>query len=318
MALSSTVIAVVPSLGAPGALARTLARLRAELATCAGGLIWVHQGEGAAPAVAGGRERLLRFERPLGFARAVNAGLAAAREAEFVAVVNDDLEPEPGWLGPLLAALRAQPELGSVQGVNLAAADPRRADGCGIGWNRWLQAVQVGCGAPPPAPDAPPIPVFGVSATAALYRRAALDRVALPGGAAFDERLESWYEDVDLAVRLRAAGFAALCVPASRARHAAGTTGDRLPLRRARLIAGNRWLVVARLLGRSFPAALPRLAVRDLVDLARALATGRPRDAAAIAAGWATAAARLGAFARAGAPLVARRELERFRVGSRA
>ena len=314
--MSVRLAAVVPSLGAPASAGRTLARLRAELEPFAGELFWVHQGERAPPALGGAGERLLRFARPLGFACAVNAGLAAARAAELVAVVNDDLEPMPGWLAPLVEALRADSGVGAVQGVHLRTDDPGRADGCGLAWNRWLQAVQVGHGQPPPAAAAPAFEVFGVSATAALYRRAALDGVARPDGTVFDERLDSWYEDVDLAVRLRAAGWAALCVPAARALHAGGSTGDERPFRRARRVAGNRWLVVARLLGRRFPAAVPRLLARDLADLAHALGAGRIGGAAAIPAGWLAAAARLPAFARAGAPLVAGPELTRFRVGS--
>jgi GT2 family glycosyltransferase len=314
--MSARVVAVVPSLGAPASLARALERLRAELAPVGGDLVWIHQGAREPPPLAAPRERLLRFERPLGFARAVNAGLAAARDAELVAVVNDDLEPAPGWLAPLVAALAADRTLGAVQGVHLRTDDPRRADGCGLAWNRWLQAVQIGHGEPPPSPAAAPFEVFGVSATAALYRRSALDSVELPGGAVFDERLDSWYEDVDLAVRLRAAGWGALCVPAARAHHAGGATGAERPFRRARRVAGNRWLVVARLLGRRFPGAVPLLLARDLADLAGALRAGEIARAAALPAGWLAAARRLPAFARLGAPLVARSELERFRVGS--
>jgi GT2 family glycosyltransferase len=314
--VSVRLAAVVPSLGASESAGRALARLRAELAPFAGELVWVHQGERAPPALGGAGEHLLRFARPLGFARAVNAGLDAARDAELVAVVNDDLEPAAGWLPPLVEALRASAGVGAAQGVHLRADDPQRADGCGLAWNRWLQAVQVGHGEPPPAPSATPFEVFGVSATAALYRRSALDGVARADGAVFDERLDSWYEDVDLAVRLRAAGWGALCVPAARALHAGGSTGDERPFLRARRVAGNRWLVVARLLGRRFPAAVPRLLARDLADLAHALGAGRIGGAAAIAAGWLAAALRLPAFLRAGAPLLARPELERFRVGS--
>lgn len=314
--MSARLAAVVPSLGEPAGLARALGSLRAELATCGGELVWVHQGEREPPRLAPPRERLIRLPRPVGFARAVNAGLAATGAAELVAVVNDDLEPAPGWLAALVAALAAEPALAAVQGVHLAAGSPPLADGCGVAWNRWWQAVQIGRGAPPPDEEAAPFEVFGVSAAGALYRRAALEAVAGPRGAVFDERLESWYEDVDLAVRLRAAGWGALCVPAARALHAGSATGSRRPFHQARRVAGNRWLVVARLLGRGLPAALPRLAARDLADFARALARGEAVRAAAIPAGWLAAARRLSAFARLGPPLVARRELARLRLGS--
>jgi GT2 family glycosyltransferase len=312
----SRIVAIVPSLGGRLPLADALPRLRSELAAAGADLVWVHQGAGAAPAIGGDRERLLRLPEPVGFARAIHAGLAAAGDHELTALVNDDLAPRPGWLAALVGELDAGAGTAAVQGVNLDAADPATADGCGIAWNRWWQAVQVGHGRPAPPAQEPPFEIFGVSATAALYRRAALARVELAPGRPFDERLGSWYEDVDLAVRLRAAGERARCVPAARALHAGSATGARRPFDRNRRLTANRWLVVARLLGRRFPVAAPRLALRDLVDLGRALARGRGVEAAAIAAGWGTALARVGGFARAGAPLVGGRELARFRVGS--
>lgn len=316
MALSR-IVAVVPSLGGRLALPDALDRLRGELAAAGGDLVWVHQGGAEPPTVDGPCERLVRLPAAVGFARAIHAGLAATGEHELIALVNDDLAPEPGWLTRLVAAIDAEPGLVAVQGVNLDAAAPELADGCGIAWNRWWQAIQIGHGRPAPPPAREPFEVFGVSATAALYRRRALAAVELAPGRPFDERLGSWYEDVDLAVRLRAAGGRAACIPAARARHAGSATGARRPFDRTRRVTANRWLVVARLLGRRLPAAIPRLALRDLVDLLRAAGRGRGTEALAIAAGGASALVCLGGFARAGPPLVAARELARFRVGSR-
>jgi GT2 family glycosyltransferase len=244
-----------------------------------------------------------------------------------------------------------------------APADPVRIDGAGLTWNRWWQAVQIGHGEraqslgettalhdsvhltqPPeihaqPEGDPGPGPaheegvlsgpreVFGVSATAALYRRAALDEAAAgragerrgrrpergagrPGGP-FDERLGSYYEDVELACRLRAAGWTALVVPAATVRHAGSATADRLG-GRTRLVTGNRWLVAAWLLGRHFPLAKPRMAARDLADLARALGRGDLATAGGIAAGWGRALLLLPRWARLGPPAVDRATLRRL------
>ena len=316
MAVGGRLVVVVPSLGEGPDPGVALERLRAELAGSAGELVWVHQGARPAPALSGPRERLLRFERPLGFARAVNAGLAAAGEARQVALVNDDVVLEPGWLAPLAVALDSDPGLGAVQGVCLRADAPTLADGCGLAWNRWWQAVQVGRDRPAPLPDAAPFEVFGVSATAALYRRSALEGVAVVPGTMFDPRLDSWYEDVDLAVRLRAAGWGAACLPASRARHVGSATGGRRPFHQARRVAAHRWLVVARLLGRGWWAAAPRMLVRDIVDAGRALGRGEWARAAATPVAWTSVGVRLGGFLGAGPPRIAREELARFRVGS--
>jgi hypothetical protein len=255
-----------------------------------------------------------------GFTGGTNDGIAAAA-GDWVATVNDDAVVEPGWLAELVAALEADPQAAAAQGLNVRMNDPAVVDGAGLGWNRGWQAVQIGHGQPigpelgerigegggraaqrSAVAGAEPREVFGVSATAAVYRRSALAQVGL-----FDEALVSWYEDVDLAVRLRAAGRHALHVPAARALHAGGATGRRRPWRYGRLLYGNRWLVVARLLGRRFPAAVPRLLARDLADLAR-----RPALAPAIKTGWLRALHHLPAFAHRGDPLVPLADLRRF------
>ncbi|HEX9669031.1 MAG TPA: glycosyltransferase, partial [Thermoanaerobaculia bacterium] len=213
-------VAVVPTVGASPYLAECLAALRAQEGVAVE-IVVVDQSEEGVELPANLADRVLRPERNLGFAGGTNLGLQAADPAvEWLATVNDDALVEPSWAAVLLAALKAMPTAGAAQGVNLRLDNPMVSDGWSLTWNRRWQAVQVGHGKPPPPADAAPREVFGVSATAAVYRRAALAAVALPGGELFDARLGSWYEDADLASRLRAAGWSALSVPAARARHA--------------------------------------------------------------------------------------------------
>src|SRR4029077_20489582 len=128
---------------------------------------------------------------------------------------------------------------------------------------------QVGHGKPAPSPGAGIEEIFGVSATAAVYRREALLAVA-SGGGVLDPRLGSYYEDVDLAGRLRAAGWRALLAPAARTRHAGSATGRTLGSGRGRLLPDNGVLGPARLRGAPFWLRLPVLAGRDLLDLVHA------------------------------------------------
>jgi GT2 family glycosyltransferase len=281
-----TVSAVVPTLGRSPWLVPCLEALRRD-----GGIslevIVVDQGEAAVALPSGLADRVLRPGRNLGFAGGTNLGIAASA-ADLVATVNDDALVEPGWIAALTAALESDPRAAAAQGVTLLIKDADRADGCGIAWNGWWQAVQVGHGQPAPAASEPPREIFGVSATAALFRRAALAAVAVDGGT-FDPRLISYYEDVELAVRLRADGWRALLVPAARARHAGSTTGGTMSRERWRLIYGNRWLVASRFLGGGFWPRAPRMLLRDVVDLARAGVRGDWPRASGIAAGWARA-----------------------------
>ena len=266
--------AIVPSLGASTIAGQALERLRAELAPFADEalLLWVHQGEASAPELDRGHERLLRLPRAAGFAAAVNAGLAAAAGAESVAVVNDDALLEPGWLAALAEELARRPGAAAAQGVNLELAAPSTVDGCGLAWNDDWQAIQVGRGASPPDAFGEPFELFGVSATAALYRVAALRDVARPTAPFFDERLGSYYEDVELAVRLREGGYSSWCVPRARALHQGQATSRREPVARWRQLYRNRRWVAAALLGDRYPFERERILARDRRDLVRRLA----------------------------------------------
>lgn len=289
-----TASAVVPTLGRSRWLVPCLEALRRD-----GGagieILVVDQGEAPVELPAGLADRVLRPGRNLGFAAGTNLGIAAA-SAELVATVNDDALVEPGWLAALSAALEGDPRAAAAQGVTLILDRPDLADGCGLEWNRWWQAVQIGHGRPAPALTEPAREVFGVSATVALYRQAALREVA-PDGNVFDPRLISYYEDVELAGRLRSAGWRALLVPAARARHAGSATGATMSRERWRLIYGNRWLAAARLPGRGWPR-VPRMLLRDLADLAKAAGAGDGARAGGIAAGWVRAARELSGFMR--------------------
>ena len=112
---------------------------------------------------------------------------------------------------------------------------------------------------PAPPPGGAPRPVYGVSATAAIYRRDALVAVSPAGRPLrpFNERLESYYEDVELADRLRRASYEAVLAPAARIEHAGALSsrGRRAARRRVRRIYCNRLLVLAARLGREFLAA---------------------------------------------------------------
>jgi GT2 family glycosyltransferase len=268
--------AVVPTLGASPLLVPCLEALRREGAE----IVVVDQGPAPAPIPAHLVDRVVRPGRNLGFAAGTNAGIAEAA-GEWIATVNDDALVEPGWAAALIAALAADPKAAAAQGVNLVLDRPETADGCGLAWNRWWQAVQIGHGKPAPGPEGGVREIFGVSATAAVYRRA-----AFPEGEIFDPKLVSYYEDVDLAVRLRAAGWRALLVPAARALHAGSLTGRTLSRERWRLVYGNRWRVAARHLGNGFWPRIPLLAIRDGVDLGRAVVRGDRELAAGIVSGW--------------------------------
>ena len=265
---------------------------------------------------------MLSVSETLGFARATNLGIETQRAlaADLIATVNDDAVLEPGWLGVLVDFIESrrnacEDETAAVQGLVLQADtrpspgtsdDPVLIDGAGIGFTRWWQAQQLLRDHPLAAAPSDPRQIFGVSATAALYRRSALEQARTSAGV-FDERLDTYYEDVDLACRLRAGGGSAWLVPRARAWHRGSTSGATLGRRRAVLLYSNRWLVLARALGRRFPLSAPRIALRDLVDLAQGRITLPDLTLA-----WLRAARLLGTFARLGPAQPEVRAIERW------
>ncbi|HVS63991.1 MAG TPA: glycosyltransferase family 2 protein [Thermoanaerobaculia bacterium] len=249
----------------------------------------------------------------LAAALVADPGLAAVQGAHLLGVAD---AAAPGAAGAPADGI-GDGVGGAAAGAALVAAGEttRRLDGVGLAFNRWWQAVQIGHGLPASAlaaaveAEAPDrgrtFEVFGVSATAALYRRRDLARAALGRGReaamGFDESLESYYEDVELACRLRACGRRSAWVRGAAVEHAGSASEHASPgPSRERLVLRNRLLVLARLLGRRFPLALPRILARDLIDGAR----GGGGGLAMAAAAWCGALRRLPAFAHLGPPRV--------------
>jgi len=307
--MSRRLTIVVPTLGRSAELTTVLAEIERQAPEA--DLVLTLPGSSALATPGSWR----RVEVRGGFAVAVNRAIGAGG-GDWIALVNDDAVPEPGWLDPLLGALEWDDGLAAVQGVNLQAGAPRRCDGCGLAWNSLWQAEQILHGRAAPAAEHEAFEVFGVSATAAVYRRRALDEVALAGGGPFDERFGSWYEDVELAVRLRAAGWRASCVPAARLRHRGTTTGRTMPVRRALLLARNRWWAAARLLGRRLASQAPRMLRGDLRSALTELRGGRLARALLCALAPWLALPGLPRYAHRGAALEPGPRAEGFSVGS--
>jgi len=159
------------------------------------------------------RFRIESMGANLGFAAANNA-VARASRAEFLVTLNPDTQAEPGWLAALVAAAGRWPRAAAFGSTQVSLADPEVLDGVGDVWHAAGVAWRARLGRP--VADTPPEgEVFGPCAAAALYRREAF--MALGG---FDERYFCYCEDLDLAYRLRLAGWTAVQVPQAVVRHA--------------------------------------------------------------------------------------------------
>lgn len=123
---------------------------------------------------------------PQGFTAPVNAGLRAV-DTPYAVVMNDDVEPLPGWWEPQRAALDA----GAAVTFPLTIEGGMRED-----FAAWCFALS----------------------------RQTLAAMAHAPGEFFDPALRVWYQDTDLLTRLRAIGRPPLLVREAHIRHALSAT----------------------------------------------------------------------------------------------
>jgi GT2 family glycosyltransferase len=162
----------------------------------------------------------------LGFAAAANLALRRT-DAPWVFALNPDCRLAPDYLAELLRAAERSPRAGAATGLLLRAQGDALipsadVDSAGIVFTAAGRHLDRGAGRRLRTAWSRPAWMFGASAAAALYRRAALDDVAYPGGEVFDEGFFSYREDADLAWRLQRRGWRCLYWPTARAWHRRG------------------------------------------------------------------------------------------------
>jgi GT2 family glycosyltransferase len=158
----------------------------------------------------------------------VNLGLAGAANrardrasGQFLLILHDDSEVEPGWMEALVEAARRRPQAGAIGGMVLYPDG--RVQGAGM--ILWRDATtSVPWPGPEPSPTVldTPRPVDYIGTSSLLIRTATWDAT---GG--FDEQFYPvYYVDVDFAMRVRRHGQSVWYEPRSRTRHHQGASGS--------------------------------------------------------------------------------------------
>lgn len=217
------------------------------------------------------RVRVVRLPRNVGFGAGSNAGIRMALDAgaDWIWLLNNDAEPEPGALAAMLAAAEADATIGAV-GCILDESPPGGPRTLVYGGGRVSFASGLA------HHHERPVPIDRVDylcAASVLLRRAAVERAGV-----FDERFFLYWEDVDLCFRLRAAGFRIAVADAAVVRHRAHAS---------QALASEGWdrhftrssALFFRKHARS--AALP-IAVGTIGRLVKRLAAGRIGNARAV------------------------------------
>jgi GT2 family glycosyltransferase len=150
--------------------------------------------------------RLVETGGNLGFPVACNRG-AASGTSDVVVLLNNDVEARPDFLERLVAPLERDSALGSVAAL-LVRPGEETIDSIGLAADVTLAGFPRHTGRPTAdATRAEPL-LVGPSGGAAAYRRSAWEEA---GG--LDEHVFIYSEDLDLAFRLRSAGWSTTAAP---------------------------------------------------------------------------------------------------------
>ncbi len=231
---------VIPTLNARRLLAEALERLEAQTVDHDVVVVDNASTDGTVELLADRfpRVRVVRLPENLGFGRAVNRGAAEAA-TEAIVLINNDVLCEPDFLERLLAPL-ADEGVAMVAGVLLQHDRPELVDTAGIELDTTLRSWDALWNRPREELEHAADPV-GPCGGAAAYRAAAFHAV---GG--FDDAFFAYWEDVDLALRLRLAGHRCVRAADARALHKHGQTLGAASPRQRQLEAFGRGYVLAR------------------------------------------------------------------------
>lgn len=194
----------------------------------------------------------LTTPRPMGFAEANNYALQQEGvHSKAVCFLNQDTIGETGWLEDCVDCLRKNPEIGAVSPLlrtyDSSGWDPGFS-ACAEASPQLVEAMAAGEG----YCDFYEVPQ--VTAAAMVIRGDVLLKVG-----PFDPIYGSYYEDYDLCLRIRRAGYRiGVCGKATVCHYSGSSTNtDEARLRRMQQIIRNRAILQIREAGRSrFPAVL--------------------------------------------------------------
>ena len=182
---------------------------------------------------------LIEFSENRGYGAAANAGAERAT-AEFVSIVNSDALVAPDYFELVLARMRADDRVGFAAGLSINPATGL-VDAAGaifdvsLNWAPYLEGV---------APEEAVVDekVLGSPPSDALvFRRAAFARV---GG--FDSEIFAYGEDLDMTLRLRAAGWLAASVRGAMVEHLGSASLGKRTARQMAMVGWGRGYVAGR------------------------------------------------------------------------
>lgn len=207
----------------------------------------------------------LALDKNYGFAEGYNKAIRMTN-AEYVVLLNSDVETTPDWLTTLISFMDTHAEVAAVQPKIRAWREKDKFEYAGAGGGfldalgypfcrgRILDEVEVDCGQ-----YEQPIPVFWATGACLCIRR---NDYMEAGG--LDADFFAHMEEVDLCWRLNARGRKVMCVPQSLVYHVGAASLQKENPRKTYLNFRNNWLMLYKNLPRRRLILI--LAFRYLLD----------------------------------------------------
>lgn len=183
--------------------------------------------------------KLVKFDQNTGFSVAVNAGIAAT-SAEWVLLLNNDMEVAPNCIETLIHAVKSYPEYHFFALKMLSFHNHDILDGAGDAVLRGGVGYRLGTLEKDSVRYSRNRETFGACAGAALYSRDFFNKVGL-----FDSDFFAYLEDVDLNMRARKSGMRCMYLADAKVFHiGSATTGSKINATTIRLSTRNNFSVI--------------------------------------------------------------------------
>jgi GT2 family glycosyltransferase len=163
--------------------------------------------------------KLYSNARNLYYGASLNKGISLSR-GTFILCLNDDVILDKEFVSQALKGFLIKDSIGMVSG-KILHPDGSTLDSTGLFLTIWRTAGERGYGRPDSGQFEKAGFIFGVSGSAAFYRRGMLEEIR-EGEHYFDPRFRMFYEDLDISWRANKAGWQAYYIPQAKAFHVRG------------------------------------------------------------------------------------------------
>jgi hypothetical protein len=171
---------------------------------------------------------LIKLKKNTGFAYANNIGIKEAfknKNLKYIITLNNDTKADKDYIKYLVEEANKDEKIGSLQPKVLNFFEKNKIDSVGMLIGKDCSAINRGQKEIDKGQYDKKEEIFGASASSSLYTKKALEEVRLSKDQYFDNDYFAYYEDVDLAWRLRLAGFKSFYIPSSKVLHIHSATG---------------------------------------------------------------------------------------------